>query len=503
MRAAIYARYSSSGQREESIEGQVRECTAYAEKCGYDVVRIYADKALTGTTDKRPEFQRMISDGEKGLFDILICWKIDRFARNRYDSAIYKNRLHKAGVSVQYARETISEGAEGIILESVLEGFAEYYSANLAENVKRGNYESMTDYKTMGKKYLGLKEGESGRFIIDQETAPAVKWIFEQYAAGVPTKEILHTLKLRGIKNANGEDFNRSSLARLLKNERYAGVYIYAGFRVPDVIPAIVPRDLFDAVQARAAKARHAPKNRNNGQRYLLTGKLFCGHCGSLMTGESADSKTGSRYYYYTCRNHKAGKCDKKREPKEATEKRIIEKLIECVHDDDFINEIADAVMEELEKQKAGSTLAGLEKQEATKQKEIENMYKAIAAGLNAEKAVAFISGLEGDLQEIRQAIAEEKAAAVDITRDDVVNLLTSYRQDPATVDQSYITRLIDSFLAAVYLYDNDGGYMLINAGTETKKADLPAIRQEAREACLASGRRTPTVCAGFVVLRI
>jgi len=500
MKAAIYARYSSSGQREESIEGQVRECTDYAQKCGYDVVRVYSDKALTGRTDKRPEFQRMIADAERRLFDVLICWKIDRFARNRYDSAIYKNRLHKAGVSVQYARETISDGAEGIILESVLEGFAEYYSANLAENVKRGNYESMSEYKTLGKKYIGLKTDENGRFAIDESTAPIVKEIFERYAAGDSIKSIYEDLNRRGFRNQAGRPFNKSSLQRILANEKYCGIYVFKGFRQPGAIPAIIPPELFEACRKRAEKARHAPKPKESG-RYILTGKLYCGYCGGLMTGETSTSATGRKYQYYVCQNRKGGSCSKKRVHKEEIETRVVSALIECVHDDSFINEIADAVMAELSKDRGG-VLSDLERKEAAKQKEIENMLRAIAAGLDAEKAVSFIDGLEAELAGIRVAIAEEKAARPDITRGDVIELLTSYRQNAAAADPAYIQRLIDSFLVAVYLYDNDGGQMILNTGTE-RKINLPQVREQAREACLEGTARTAVITAGFVVIAL
>ena len=135
MTAVIYARYSTDSQREESIEGQIRECTAYAEKNGFTVVKHYIDRAISAKTDNRPQFQQMIKDSERGIFDIIIVWKLDRFARNRYDSARYKTQLKRNGVKLVSATEVISAGPEGIILESVLEGYAEYYSADLAEKV--------------------------------------------------------------------------------------------------------------------------------------------------------------------------------------------------------------------------------------------------------------------------------------------------------------------------------------------------------------------------------
>ena len=138
MKAVIYARYSSSAQREESIEGQVKECTTFAERNGYTIIGTYADRAISGTTDNRPQFQKMIEDSKRKLFDVVIVWKLDRFARNRYDSARYKNQLKRNGVKLISATEVIAPGAEGILLESVLEGYAEYFSEDLKIKVVRG-----------------------------------------------------------------------------------------------------------------------------------------------------------------------------------------------------------------------------------------------------------------------------------------------------------------------------------------------------------------------------
>ena len=152
MKAVIYARYSSDNQREESIEGQIRECTAFAEKNGMTVLRHYIDRAYSAKTDNRPDFQEMIKDSGKKLFDMVIVWKLDRFARNRYDSARYKAQLKRNGVKVVSATEVISEGAEGIILESVLEGYAEYYSADWSEKVIRGRTENaLSQFQTVEK----------------------------------------------------------------------------------------------------------------------------------------------------------------------------------------------------------------------------------------------------------------------------------------------------------------------------------------------------------------
>ncbi len=226
MKGVIYARYSSDNQREESIEGQIRENTAYAEKNGITIVGHYIDRALSAKTDNRPEFQRMIRDSGKKNFDVVIVWKLDRFSRNRYDSAKYKAMLKKNNVRVVSATESISEGAEGIILESVLEGMAEYYSADLAEKVKRGMTENALKCRFNGSAIpFGYSVDEEKHYQLNPVTAPVVLEIFKKYADGMSIKDITDELNARGLKTAKGADFNKNSMRHMFKNRIYIGEY--------------------------------------------------------------------------------------------------------------------------------------------------------------------------------------------------------------------------------------------------------------------------------------
>ena len=444
----------------------------------------------------------MIADAEKRLFDVLICWKIDRFARNRYDSAIYKNRLHKAGVSVQYARETISDSAEGIILESVLEGFAEYYSANLGENVKRGNYESVSEFKTMGKKVFGYKKSPDDTFVIDEATAPIVRRIFDQYAAGRQIREIAEDLNRNGYRNINGSKFDKHSVRRILGNDKYIGTYRYKDFTAENAVPAIVPRETFDLCAERLKNNRHGPKNRN-ATRYLLTGKIFCAKCGERMTGESAKSKTGSLYFYYLCASRKNHTCTKQREPKEAIETRVVSALIDCVHSDEFIESAADACMKILEEEKTGSHLRQLHKQKEAVQKKINNLLSAVADGMKYETASEMLSQLETEAKQIDEQIYAESHNMPEISRNDVVSLLKSYRAKPDEADERYKMRLIDAFLIAVYVDDDDGGYMLVRTADNPRRINLSEVREQMQNASLTRHSRTIAVSPGIVIIRM
>ncbi len=164
---------------------------------------------------------------------------MDRFARNRYDSAINKFKLKKNGVRLAYAKESIPDGPEGIILESVMEGYAEYYSENLSQNVKRGFYDSALELKTLGQRVLGLRKSPDDHFEIDPATAPLVRRIFEEYATGTPAKTIFTQLNDEGYHTSTGGSFNKNSIRRIVQNEKYIGIYEYKDIRVENAITAI------------------------------------------------------------------------------------------------------------------------------------------------------------------------------------------------------------------------------------------------------------------------
>lgn len=211
MNAVIYARYSCDNQREESIEGQLRECRAFAERNNYTLIDTYIDRAMSAKTDNRPEFQKMIKDSAKGQFNAIIVWKLDRFARNRYDSAHYKAMLRKNGVKVVSATEVISEGAEGIILESVLEGYAEYYSAELSEKVIRGMTENALKCQYNGGFVpVGFKIDENKHYQLDELVAPLIKEAFMMYVNGKPIKDIVEFLNSHGVLSSQGKPLTKS-----------------------------------------------------------------------------------------------------------------------------------------------------------------------------------------------------------------------------------------------------------------------------------------------------
>ena len=507
MTAVIYARYSSDNQREESIEGQIRECTAYAEKNGITIVKHYIDRAISAKTDNRPEFQQMIKDSDKKLFDIVLVWKLDRFARNRYDSARYKTQLKKNGVKLMSATEIISEGPEGIILESVLEGYAEYYSADLAEKVVRGQTENILKGRCNGGRgTFGYTLDSERKFHIDPLTSPFVLESFKKYNEGSTMKEIRDWLNENGIKNPVGGAFTYNSVEHMLKNRRYIGELKFRDVVVPDAIPPIIPLELFEDVQEKIAKNKKAPARRKAEDDYLLTTKLFCGYCGALMFGESGTSRTGEVHRYYKCATAKKHKgCKKKTVRKQWLEDLVVNQTMQLVKDDAAMESIIAKVMELQNKENTNIPL--YEKQLRDAESGIQNMLNAIQAGILTSSTKERLEQLEETKRELEARIAEEKLAKPKVTEEFIRFWLLRFRKlDMSLKDQRQA--LVDTFINAIYLYD-DKVLITFNykEGTQTvtfgEAAEAASKGNGSDLDCFTAPRKAQAQCAwAFLFLR-
>jgi len=314
-RAVYYFNFFINAQSEQSIKGQLKVCHEYAERNGYRVIGEYIDRAISGTgADNRPEFLRMIAVSTKRQFQAVLVYQLDRFARNRYDSATYKAKLKKNGVRVLSARENITEDASGVLMEAVLEGMAEYFSAELSQKVKRGmrlNAEKCL-YTGSGVP-LGYKIVDK-KFVTDDETAPIVKRIFEMYLAGNTMAVIIRYLNENGVKTSQGNPYNKNSIRIILTNNRYTGIYKYDGIEIPGGVPRIIDDTTFEQAQILLDKNKKAPaRAKAIEDYYLLTTKIFCGQCNCAITGVSGTSRNGTVHQYYQCvTNRRKGGCKKK-----------------------------------------------------------------------------------------------------------------------------------------------------------------------------------------------
>ena len=453
MKGVIYARYSSDNQREESIEGQLRECKTFAEKNDIQIIETYIDRALSARTDRRPDFQRMIKDSAGKKFEVVIVWKLDRFARDKYDSAHYKRILKNNGVKVVSATEAISAGAEGILLESMLEGMAEYYSAELSEKVTRGLTENALKCKYNGGTLpIGYMIDSEQYFQIDPLTAPAVLDAFKHYADGASMREITDEMNLKGVRTKRGGKISINSVTRMLHNRKYIGEYRYNDIVHPNGIPAIVPEDLFNRVQERMAANKKAPAKHKAEDEYLLTTKLFCGKCQCYMVGESGTGRN-KVHRYYKCasvKNHKG--CDKKTVKKEWIENLVIEQIKKLIFDDELIEKLADTVMKLQSKE--NTVLPLLKKRFADTQKSIDNMLDAIQQGILTASTKERLESLEKQKSELSVQIVKEEMAKPTLSREQIIFWVHRFRK-LNTKKLDHRRRLIDSFVNAIFLYDD------------------------------------------------
>lgn len=457
--AVVYARYSSHGQREESIEGQLRDGYDYAKRNGIRIVHEYIDRARPGKTDDRPDFQRMIKDSQKKQFQLIIVWKLDRFARNRYDSAHYKNILKKHGVRVVSATEPISDSPEGIMLEGMLESLAEYYSANLSKHVKRGMRENvLKGLFTGGRPPFGYKI-EGGRLIAHEINAPIIQYVFARYSDGISKMQIVRELNEKGARNANGKPFTINSMANALRNKKYIGFFEYNGEEVKGVCDALIDLAVFNKVQMRLDTRRHAPAALKARQKYLLQGKGFCGICGAPLVGHGGTSKTGKVHHYYACSNNKKlHTCKKKNEKKGFLEWYVVEQTVEYVLTPERMDYIAERLVEEAEKEFGDSRVSEMEKHIAKIDRDIS---KAVDASLEVESKTARaryyekIESLEAQKADIQLDLSRLRLAQnVRYSSDQIKAWLKTFcNGDP--LDEAFQERITDVFINSVYVYDD------------------------------------------------
>ena len=458
MTAVIYARYSSDSQREASIEGQLRDCKDYAERNGIAIVGTYIDRAYSAKTDDRPEFQRMVQDSAKKIFDAVLVWKLDRFARNRYDAVFYKRQLEKNGVHLVSVMEPISDGPEGIMVESLLIGMAEYYSAELAIKVARGERENALKCKYNGGVVpLGYVIGKEDRlYHIDPETAPIVQEIFTRYADGEPAEKIAASLNERGLRTRTGKPFVKNSFFQIFKNRRYIGEYSYKDIVIPGGVPAIVDKDLFDRVQERFAKnkithGRPAKEEVN----YLLTTKLFCGKCGTLMGGESSTSHMGTTYHYYKCGKAKRkgqAHCNLKAIRKEPLERFVVDTAVKLVLNDPVIEHLIDLILEAQSRE--NTRLPVLKEQLRDTEKRLANLLEAIEQGILTSTTKQRLDELETRRDALKASILEEELQRPALSREQILFWFERFRQGDAN-SPMYQRQIIDNFVNSVYVFED------------------------------------------------
>ena len=473
MNIVIYARYSSNTQNEQSIEGQLKTCYDFAKRNGYKIINEYIDRAISGTgADNRPSFQKMIADSAKRQFQAILVYQLDRFARNRYDSATYKARLKKNGVKVLSARENITDDASGVLMEAVLEGMAEYFSTELSQKVRRGlKLNAEKGLCTGGNTALGLKTNEEKQYVIDEEKAPIVKHIFEMYLAGSTMAKIIKYLNENQIKTSLGNPYNKNSIRKILTNKRYIGIYTFKGTEFPDMIPQIIDNNNFDEVQLLMSKNKKAPaRAKAIEDNYILTTKIFCGHCKAAITGVSGTSHTGAFYQYYQCINNKRKKCKKKTVRKEYIEDLVVNETVKILTPEN-IDRIAHSVVDLCEKERNTDSIKRINKLIRENEAATANLVKALEAGKVVDVISAQIEKRQAEKADLEVQLAKEKIQSPVLKYNEVKFFFERFVGGDIS-DINYRRALVDIFVNKIYLFD-DEMRIVYNAG-EGHKIDVP-----------------------------
>ena len=461
--AVIYARYSSHGQQEQSIDGQLRVCRQYANTKNLNIVEIYIDRAKTGTSAiNRLEFQRMIEDAGKGLFCCVIVYQFDRFARSRYDSIIYKTLLKKHGVRVISAMEPSTDSPDSIIVEGLLESMAEYYSADLSMKARRGIKESIIKKQTIGgRQILGYKT-ENKRIVIDDSTATIVKEIFKLYSQGESITNIVKNLNNLGYRTNKGNQFSKSSLQHMLSNRKYIGEFYFRGELVDDYYPALISKEVFMKVQVIKDSNKHSgSKFSSVNRKYPLSNVLHCGQCGSIMTGTSGNGRNKT-YYYYKCSN---GDCISKNVRAEDLENKVFNELRTFMSKDANINRLTDLILKSISMQSDSKNI----KKYKNMLKDIDNQLSKISdAFIDANSDTRTLLNIKiSSLSEAKRTINNQ------IVKETKINNLhpdkTTIREWLKGIDFSVEVgndKIVNDFCKAIYHF-NDMLVLYLNTDNE------------------------------------
>ena len=401
--AVIYARYSSDSQTEQSIEGQLRVCQQFAKNNDILIVDTYIDRAMTGTNDARPDFQRMIKDSHKRQWDYVIVYKLDRFSRNKYETTIHKHTLKENGVKVLSAMENIPDTPEGIILESLLEGMNQYYSAELSQKVLRGLKESyLKGNYTGGAQIYGYDVVEK-KNVINPYEAEIIREIFSKFANGHTGKSIADNLIARGIRTKQGHYLDDKKVYKIIANTKYVGKIQHGDTVYTNIYPAIIDEATWQAVQIIRNANKHTPGSKKQKFNFLLSGKLICGDCRAYMVGESGKSKSGDNYKYYTCLSRRRRKqaCDLKSVQKNWIENLVIQTTWQLIEENEALDDLVSAIYKKHQTEnKEAALIKSLEKRRDEALKASNNLIAAIEQGIITEQTKMRLKELEAQISQ-------------------------------------------------------------------------------------------------------
>lgn len=470
---------------DESIDAQLRAIEEYTNKNNIQIVKTFIDRAKSATSANRPEFQNMIKFCEADNTGIsMVCThKLDRFSRDRYDSAIYKQRLKAKGIRVVSVLENLDNSPESLILESVIEGMAQYYSANLAREVAKGQRENAIRARhNGGDAPLGYDVAHDKTYTINEEEAQAVKIIFDMYVKGYSYSNIIDELNDLGYKTKRGNKFGKNSLHGILSNEKYTGVYVFNKtqrkgvdgkrnghkqksedeiIKVEGGMPQIIDKEIFNQVQEMMQKRKKAPGSNKATTTYLLTGMIKCGECGHAMQGNKRKDSYGNDYISYRCGCRKQKRdCKNKEIKRDYLESFILEELEKNILNDSAIPVLSKALNEKVRQSNDNNSelLKSLEIKLEKVNKEINNILNAIMNGIVNNMLKDKLDELEQvrinlDLKISELKIDHKDIDTVSITEDQIRAMFSQFRQFVKERNIPECKKFIGDYIKEVIIY--------------------------------------------------
>ena len=446
--AVIYARYSSTNQTEQSIEGQVHVCQDYAKRNDIIIVDSYIDRALSGTNDERDAFQRMLKDSNNKKWNYVLVYKLDRFARNKYEAAIHRKHLKDNGIKLLSAMENIPETPEGVLLESLLEGMNQYFSEELAQKVNRGLHESRMKGHCIGAIPFGYIKKPDKTLVKNTDEEIILKRIFEDYVSGKKILQITRDFEKEGITN-KGKKFIPEVIRYILKREIYTGICNINGKTYDKIYPAIISKDLFDKAQKKMDLTRYGCRKDNHAT-FKLTDKIYCGSCNRKMYPVTAKSGNGNTIRYYNCITTQKNNCNVSRIDKDFIENTVFKFFNMQFNIQDNLEKISSMIYEESKKRlKRDNSIANIKSDLQKVNTSIANIMSAIEKGILTETTKSRLEELELKRKELGEklVIAESKEQ-YEITIEDIQNLFKN-------VMNNCPEKVIELFVKTVRVYED------------------------------------------------
>ena len=402
--AVIYARFSCSKQREASIDDQLRVCREWCAREGYAIVAEYCDRAISGRTDDRPQFQAMIANA--GESDIVLVYMMDRFSRSEFDAPIYKRELSARGVKLVSAMEQIPDSPEGIIYEKLLEGLAACESMKTSVRTRRGMEGNAMRCRTNGVRVYGYGRDADDRYVVDEAQAAFVREAFERRASGESVNSIARDFALRGVRTYAGKPCSHTMVDKMLKNEKYTGVYTWGGVRVEGGMPEIVGKGEFMAAQGIRGRKRREAEEWGD---FALSGRVLCSGCCRSMPGVSGRGHMGKKYDYYACK-----RCGTKPVRRDWLEDGLADAIRGLLGDREEAMRIARAVVSAQSSEDGERAREEALRSKRSAEKGLANILNAIEQGIITPGVKERIALLEGQKADAERRLAAARADEID-----------------------------------------------------------------------------------------